>query len=150
MVELRPMRADDVAVLLASSLQQFGDEAVRFGRWTPASRDARLTEMAGRFSDGEQPGSHYRDIWADGEVVGHLWYAILHDEAYVYDLLVEPAYRGKGYARAAMQCFAREAAAQGVAQLALNVFSENDVARRLYASLGYVAVSQQMVLPLKG
>jgi ribosomal protein S18 acetylase RimI-like enzyme len=55
----------------------------------------------------------------------------------VWDVAIEPEFRGRGFGRAAMELADRLARANGARTIGLNVFGRNTVARNLYASLGY-------------
>lgn len=82
-----------------------------------------------------------------GARVGVLWIGPSTDgdgRAWVYDVLVDRPRRGEGWGRALMQEAERLAREDGYAELDLNVFGFNTVARGLYESLGYEPVSIQM------
>jgi ribosomal protein S18 acetylase RimI-like enzyme len=86
-----------------------------------------------------------------GEVVGWIWvgpFAEGSDAWWVWDVEIDEHHRGAGHGRAAMQLAEQEAARHGAATLGLNVFGYNEVARRLYESLGYETTSLQMRKPL--
>ncbi len=89
---------------------------------------------------------------ATAERVGLLWIARQRREgiqaAWIYDLSVEEPLRGKGYGRAIMEMAEEQARELGVTRLELNVFGDNEVARGLYLSLGYVEMSRQMAKDL--
>jgi ribosomal protein S18 acetylase RimI-like enzyme len=73
--------------------------------------------------------------------VGSLWLALDRPGpgvVFVYQVVVEPGYRGRGLGRAAMLLAEREAARAGRRTVALNVFGHNRVARGLYDGLGYL------------
>ena len=57
--------------------------------------------------------------------------------SWIYDVEVAAEFRGKGYGRAAMIIGERAALDAGDTHLALNVFGDNEVAIRLYESMGY-------------
>ncbi|GMA36426.1 hypothetical protein GCM10025876_26300 [Demequina litorisediminis] len=84
----------------------------------------------------------------DGETVGYLW--IGRDNSgdpsswWVWDVLVEPEHRGKGYGRAAMLLAEDHARDNGARTLGLSVFGHNDAARRLYTSVGYDITTVKM------
>ncbi len=63
---------------------------------------------------------------------------------FIYDVEIDEAHRGKGYGRAAMELAEEQARALGIGRIELNVFGGNEVARKLYLSLGYVETSVQM------
>jgi ribosomal protein S18 acetylase RimI-like enzyme len=99
------------------------------------------------------PGQLVFRILAGAEAVGWLWLAVPGPDrdrlmAWVYNVEVDPAYRGRGYGRAAMILAEREARSHGMTSLGLNVHGQNKVARSLYDSLGYDVMALQMKKPL--
>ena len=68
--------------------------------------------------------------------------------AWVYNIEVDPAFRGRGYGRAAMILAEEEARSRGMTSLGLNVHGQNTVARSMYDSLGYGVTALQMKKPL--
>jgi ribosomal protein S18 acetylase RimI-like enzyme len=95
---------------------------------------------------------------SDAELVGFatVWSRVPPQEpddpplayAYVSDLVVLPAWRGRGVGRALLaraEAFARE---QGAPWLGIGVMAENDGARRLYERLGFAAFHVEMKKPL--
>jgi ribosomal protein S18 acetylase RimI-like enzyme len=64
--------------------------------------------------------------------------------AWVFEIEIEPAFRGHGYGRAAMRLAEAEARSRGMTSLGLNVHGQNTVARSLYESLGYEVTAVQM------
>jgi ribosomal protein S18 acetylase RimI-like enzyme len=90
----------------------------------------------------------------DGERVGIVWsgpYPPRPDDpaiAWIYDIEVDERRRGQGLGRELLHALEQHLAAQGVAELSLNVFGTNDRARRLYATAGYREVAITMTKPL--
>ena len=77
----------------------------------------------------------------EGETpVGVIWFAMNGTgearRAFLYDITLEDAHRGRGLGRQAMALFEAEAR-----RLGLHVFGHNTRARELYEKLGYVAIS---------
>jgi ribosomal protein S18 acetylase RimI-like enzyme len=66
------------------------------------------------------------------------------DTAWIFDIEVFAEHRGRGLGRALLSAAEEEVARHGAANLGLNVFGSNEVARRLYESAGYVVITQQM------
>ena len=64
--------------------------------------------------------------------------------AWIHNIEVHPAHRGRGYARRMIQLIEAELAQIGVPELGLNVFGTNTVAIGLYESLGFEVTAQQM------
>jgi ribosomal protein S18 acetylase RimI-like enzyme len=82
-----------------------------------------------------------------GVKVGSVWLGPNPDGpggAWIYGIEVCEARRGEGWGRALMHEAERLARADGHVKLGLNVFGSNAVARSLYESLDYRAVSIQM------
>ncbi|MQS11439.1 GNAT family N-acetyltransferase [Streptomyces kaniharaensis] len=105
----------------------------------------------------DSPGVALRRLCgdADGEVLGSLWVDLhLRDLpdgeplAWVMVVEVSPARRGRGHGRTLMLLAERECLAAGVCTLGLNVFTANEAAIRLYASLGYQVTNRLYGKPL--
>ncbi|MER7752355.1 GNAT family N-acetyltransferase [Kitasatospora sp. NPDC097643] len=105
----------------------------------------------------DSPGVALRHLCAPGEPepLGSLWVDLhLRDLpdgeplAWVMVVEVSPAHRGRGHGRTLMLLAERECLAAGVRNLGLNVFTRNDVAIRLYASLGYRVTNRVYGKPL--
>lgn len=86
----------------------------------------------------------------DGEMpVGFLMYGYNfghpRHQAFIIRLMVDQSHQGKGYGRFGMDwmldCFRREDRIQNVA---ISYEPENDVARKLYASLGFVETGEMI------
>ena len=105
---------------------------------------------AGLVTDGHlNADQHVFDVLDDETLVGNLWLAPRAGDGgenawYVYDVAIDPAFRGRGLGRATMLAAEDFVRAQGASSLSLNVFGNNTVARRLYESLGYQALAIAM------
>ncbi len=95
---------------------------------------------------------HYGQVWhplavlVDGVVVGHMMWAI--DEAdgsrWIGGVVIDATAQGRGIGRAALEALiARLAADPECREVALSYDPENQVARRLYASLGFVETGER-------
>lgn len=73
--------------------------------------------------------------------IGYAWLGnkadLAFDHAYLYDLLLFPEFRGKGYGTAAMKVIEQEALRLGYAYLQLHAFGHNDPAIQLYLKSGF-------------
>ena len=80
--------------------------------------------------------------------VGYLWIGRAssgdHTSWWVWDLVFEPEYRGKGHGRAAMRLAEHHAREAGARTLGLSVFGHNQAARALYESVGYETTTVKM------
>jgi ribosomal protein S18 acetylase RimI-like enzyme len=147
---LRRMRPDEFPTFIERSKLEYargiaeqGGESEEFAR---AKSEADHAAILPRGLD--TPDHWIFVVEAAGQRVGVLWLAERphgpERECYVYDIEIDEAHRGKGYGRAAMELAEAEARAHGLGRIALNVFGGNEVARKLYRSLGYVETSVQM------
>ena len=96
---------------------------------------------------------HYGEAWRPlalyqfGEPVGFaMWGFDAEEDSYwIGGLVIDAKHQGKGYGRAAMQALLDHLAVQpGYREAALSYEPENKVARRLYASLGFVETGERV------
>ena len=151
MVSLPPMEQDVWDAWRIAAIAAYAADMVRVGAWAPESAEERaVSEFARIVPDGRQTAGHeFRSIVTPaGEVVGALWFA--PDErgrgtAFVWDIAIEPAHRGAGYGRAAMEALEPLARSLGYDTILLHVFGDNRVARSLYQAVGYAETDVTMV-----
>lgn len=147
--------ADDaeLAAYLATSREGYIAERIRAGD-TPEAAARNADDSIGRaFPDGRPAGGHLvLCVEDDGTRVGTLWVGPQSREAadrwWVWDIVIDPAFRGRGLGRQAMLLAEAEARAHGAVELGLNVFGHNEVAIALYRSLGYEVSAMQMRKPV--
>lgn len=81
-------------------------------------------------------------------LVGFVWFGVRgaadNKRAFIYDIIVEEQYRGKGYGRQIMLLLEQEVKKQGLGRVGLHVFGFNKVAISLYQSLGYTTTDLVM------
>jgi ribosomal-protein-alanine acetyltransferase len=75
-----------------------------------------------------------------GEVVAYVGSHVVGDEAEIMNLAVAPAWRRRGVGRDLLRQLIAAVAARGVESLFLDVSTDNQAARALYGSLGFVPV----------
>lgn len=143
-VSLRHPTSDEYEGWLALELEGYISEIVASGSLSrEAAEDKARRENAELLPHGlDTPGHLIFRIEADGQPVGWLWLSLKHPRSeagvgFVYNIVVDTPFRGRGYGREAMQLAEEEAKLNGLHALALNVFGQNHVARNLYLSLGY-------------
>jgi ribosomal protein S18 acetylase RimI-like enzyme len=97
------------------------------------------------------PAGHYLFVIEDagsGDRVGDLWFGPSPGRrpgtAFLYDIVIDEALRGRGLGRQAMRLFEERAGSLGFVRMGLHVFADNEPARSLYRSLGYVEQSVWM------
>jgi len=76
-----------------------------------------------------------------GDILGILWIGIAKEHdlklPYVFDVQLEPQFRGKGYGKAAMAAAEAKVRELGYNRIGLHVFAHNEIAVGLYQRLGY-------------
>lgn len=94
------------------------------------------------------PAHYFWNVVDDAAgVVGVLWVFVDEEkrQAFIYDIEITEAQRGKGYGRRTLALIEERMRPLGVQRIALNVFGTNTTARHLYESVGYrpVAIAMQ-------
>lgn len=92
---------------------------------------ARILGLSGVFG---------RLAWEDGEPCGFILARDLGDECEILSIGVEPAARRRGTGARLMRAALAEARRRDIPSVVLEVAADNDAARRLYTSLGFVRV----------
>lgn len=117
---------------------------------SPDTAAQRAGEALRRAFPEDQPnaGNAVFELNSDGTGVGYLW--IGPDTSgdptawWVWDIVVDPEHRGRGFGRSAMLLAEDHARAEGARTLGLSVFGFNAAARGLYESVGYDTTSVKM------
>lgn len=87
----------------------------------------------------------------DGAVVGYFVLALGYSpenggmDAFIDDIYLIPAVRGRGLGRIAIECAMAAARARGVRVMMLEVEKHNDRAYRLYAGLGFLDTERRLM-----
>jgi ribosomal protein S18 acetylase RimI-like enzyme len=142
-VTLRPMTDVEFDAWLPSVRVGYAEDLTTNGGINPAAARVKAEADTAQLFPGGQPSPEQLVfvIEAGSERVGELWLAEREEQLrrvlWVYDLRVGERYRGRGFARAAMEFAEQEAGRRGLTHVALNVFGGNEAARGLYRSLGY-------------
>jgi ribosomal protein S18 acetylase RimI-like enzyme len=154
-VGLRPVTQDEFDEWLPRQQAGYAEQIVASG-WMLAkqAREKAALDTAKAFTRGlGSPRQFIFRLVAGDEPVGWLWLALPHNDsdpemAWVNDVEIDAAYRGRGFGRQAMLLAEQEARKRGMTSIGLNVHGQNTVARALYDSLGYQIMTQQLKKPL--
>jgi ribosomal protein S18 acetylase RimI-like enzyme len=83
-----------------------------------------------------------------GNPVGYLWLGIQNrfdrKVVSINDITINPAYRGRGLGKSLMKLVEQEARKSGAARIRLHVFHSNEIAKRLYISMGFIQTNLDM------
>ncbi|MEV4684672.1 GNAT family N-acetyltransferase [Streptomyces kurssanovii] len=150
-VESHPMDEDEFGRWLSHAVRHFAQDWV--SRGVPEDEALARSEAvhARLLPEGRAtPGAHVHRLLAEGTAVGHVWVSECEvrpgeDGAYVFDVEVAEAYRGRGHGRSLMLLAERIAGEAGRPLIALHVFEGNRPALALYESLGYRTTHRNFV-----
>ncbi|MEU4530058.1 N-acetyltransferase [Micromonospora ureilytica] len=144
------MTAQDLARLLGELEQGYAEDLVVNRGLTPeAALERSVSQIRESLPAGAATeGALLRLGRVDDTEIGWIWVtlptATAPHQAWIHNIEVHPAHRGRGHARRMIQLIEAELAQFGVPELGLNVFGTNTVAIGLYRSLGFEVTSQQM------
>jgi ribosomal protein S18 acetylase RimI-like enzyme len=145
MVSLRPMTGSEFETWREIAIAQHAAQMSRAtGRGLEVSLDEAGQLLLAVLVDGlNTKAMSFFAIEASDRRVGWLWIGSSPRDTragYVWDIIIDDACRGRGYGRAAMVAAEGFFEQQGRDRIDLQVAAGNDVARRLYESLGYADV----------
>ena len=140
-VEFEPMTGDVLAAWLERSRTDYVAERMDSGD-SAAEAEANAAAAHERLMPGGIParGQLIGHVMGPDGAVGHLWLGPAGTDParwWVWDVAIEPEFRGRGLGRAAMELADLLARTHGATTIGLNVFGHNVTARNLYVSLGY-------------
>ena len=156
-IVLSPMPEEQFAAYLESSVIAYAEDNVESGRWP---REGALERSRADFRHSlpqglATPDHHVCEILdeATSRAVGVLWFAVVEKQgirsAFVYDVMIHPAHRRKGYAKAAFGELEAMVRTMGLTTIGLHVFAHNSGAQALYKSLGYNVTGMNMKKDLR-
>lgn len=155
-IRLAPITDAEFTLYLNVAVPAYADLHVAAGSWpAEGARERSANDFAELLPDGPATPDHYVfSAWDRNRRVGMLWYAEqswgAERIAYLYDIRIDAASRGRGYGDAVMQAMERHAAANGLAGVRLHVHGHNEIARSLYRKHGYVETNITMAKRLSG
>jgi ribosomal protein S18 acetylase RimI-like enzyme len=151
---IRPMTAAEFGPFRERAIKEYAAEHVRAGDWSADQAEALAAEQTDQLLPRgvDTEGTLLLVAETDGAgVIGMVWVALAvaqSQSAWIFDIEIVPAQRGKGHGRALLEAAEREVRARGGHSIALNVFGGNRVAQGLYKSAGYEISSMHMRKPL--
>lgn len=144
---IRPMSPDEYARFYKLSRDQQAADLIKSEGISREQATLRADEeLAQLLPEGiDTPGHSLMCIAADdGSQAGYIWYMYEECEdvqqVFLCDLMIFPAERRKGYARAAIACMERDAHQHGCTESVLFVDSANMPAQSLYSAQGYATL----------
>lgn len=152
MFRLEPMDEPTYVAWRAVTTREYAAEKVKAGNYPVADAQALAEAEFERLlpSGRKTPGQEIRSMVNDaGEKVGYAWFTIENRDVgrvvFIYDIAVDPAHRRHGYARQALAEIDAYARVNGCLGVMLHVFGDNEGARQLYRSAGYLETNVMML-----
>ncbi len=135
----------------------YAQDNVIAGRWQDdRSLEWARSEFERLLPQGQLTQDHHFYEIRAGDVdlpVGSLWFAVVAARpermGYIFNIRVKPDFRGRGYAKAALEQIEHLASDMGLSQISLHVFGFNLGAQALYRSMGYGITGMNMLKPLQ-
>lgn len=151
-IKLVKMRQEDFEQFLESGIREYAEDHVRNGNW-PA--EGALERSKKEFEHYLPDGIHSKDQYLysiiddSGNKIGVLWVQVKEQKAFIYDFIIDEAFRGKGYGKQALMAMDEILKSMNVESVGLHVFGDNITAQELYKKMGYQITGIHMKKELK-
>ena len=148
-VSLRQASESETASYLLAAEAAYASDLVESGV-DPTEAARRAKDSYNRhFADGVLTKEHLLlRVEHEGDGAGFVWIGPFasgnNDHWWLWDIVIDETFRGKGVGRQTMMLAETAAKAAGAVTLGLNVFTHNAAAMNLYRSLGFEATSTHM------
>lgn len=144
MIKFKSMNSEEFDQFSADSKNRYIVDKIKANGMTPdEAKKMADADFARILPDGYQSKDNFLFNIVDPENnnVGYLWYcirgALNNKKAFIADILIRDKFRGKGYGRETMLLLEADVKSRGLKHIGLHVFGFNEVAIKLYQSMGY-------------
>jgi len=142
-VRLQRLDADETAALAREVEPGYAQQMEEMGGIPRETARRKAADDSAKLLADETAAAFF--IYLGDERVGHLWVGeqtgVAGRMLWIYDVVVDEAFRRRGLGREALLLAEDEARRRGLDLIGLNVFGKNEVARGLYRSLDYDEVA---------
>lgn len=152
MVKLEPLQQQDFERFLEREIRNYAADHVRNGNWTA---EGALERSRQAFEHYLPAGIHSQDQYLYSLVdelnnkVGVLWVQVKEHKAFIFDFVIEEAFRGKGFGKQALAAMEAKLKSMNVESIGLHVFGDNIAAQELYKKAGFETTGIHMKKTLK-
>jgi len=152
MVKLEPIQQKDFELFLEREIRSYAEDHVRNGNWS--SEDA-LERSRKEFEHYLPDGTYSKDqylysiLGESDDKIGVLWVQVKDQKAFIFDFVIDEAFRGKGYGKQALAAMEETLKSMDVESIGLHVFGDNVAAQELYKKAGFQITDIQMKKILK-
>lgn len=156
MIELRKMKETDFSKYRQWALPNYAEEMIK--------AEGVLPEYAYKMAEDsfakilpqglKTPNQYFFSIVEKetSQSIGMIWFGKRKIgsqlQAFIYDFILNPEARGRGYGKLSMSLIEKEVKNVGLFSIGLHVFGHNKVAIELYQSVGYRATNLHMMKDL--
>ena len=152
MIKLEPIQQEDFERFLEREIRVYAEDHVRNGNWPAEGANERSrNEFEHYLPDGIRSKDQYLYSIVDGHEnkIGILWVQVKDQKAFIFDLVIDEAIRGKGYGKQALLAMDETLKSMDVESVGLHVFGDNIAAQELYKKAGYQVTGIHMNKKLK-
>jgi ribosomal protein S18 acetylase RimI-like enzyme len=148
-MELKEKPPADVAEWLVVMWADYRKDLLGAGM-SESEADKNIERNRTQLFDGDElvKGQYVFDVINEVATIGTLWLADRSEQSegewFIYDIVVDQAFRGRGFGRLTMQAAEEFVRSHGGTRLGLNVFGPNRVARNLYEAMDYQVMAVSM------
>lgn len=145
-IRLAEMTEEEFSRYLALAIDDYARAHVTAGRWTEEEAHAESEkEFHTLLPDGLHSANQHIHTLVDeatSERVGMIWFGLREEGgevgAWIWDFHVWDEFQGRGYGRQALSALDDAVRKLGLKRIGLHVFADNQVARHLYDTCGYI------------
>lgn len=151
MLKLEPIQQEDFETFLEREIRGYAEDHVRNGNWSPeGALERSRKEFEHYLPDGIHSKNQYLySILVEDNKVGVLWVEVKDQKAFIYDFVIDEAFRGRGYGKQALAAMDEKLKSMSVESVGLHVFGDNIAAQELYKKAGYQITGIHMKKTLK-
>ena len=140
MVKLETIQQEDFERFLEHEIGEYANDHVRNGNWSPeGALERSRKEFESLLPDGIHSKHQY--VWSimdeENNKIGVLWVQVKDQKAFIYDFIIEEAFRGKGFGKQALAAMDEKLKSMEVESVGLHVFGANIGAQELYKKMGF-------------
>ena len=152
MVKLEPIQQEEFERFLETEIRGYAEDHVRNGNW-PAedALERSRKEFEHHLPEGiySQDQYIYSIIDESDNKIGVLWVQVKDQKAFIFDFVVDEAFRGRGYGKQALIAMDEKLKSMDVQSVSLHVFGDNIAAQELYKKAGFQVTGIHMKKTLK-
>jgi ribosomal protein S18 acetylase RimI-like enzyme len=140
MTKLEPIQQEDFERFLEREIRGYAEDHVRNGNWSlEGALERSRQEFEHYLPDGilSKDQYLYSIIDENGNKIGVLWVQVKEQKAFIFDFVIDEAYRGKGYGKQALAAMDEKLLSMNVESVELHVFGDNVTAQELYKKAGF-------------